>query len=148
MLVGAEPPDKKGATLSHFLGIREPVQDVIGGITGMDSSDARLVATEGTVGPFEGDIELAFEALADRECRSLLAELAVPRTAAELGELLTLPSSTLYRKLNKLVESGLVEEVEQAPTGGNPAHRYQRTVASVDVSLDEQELPKLWLRCR
>jgi DNA-binding transcriptional ArsR family regulator len=112
----------------------------------MDSLETTLVQEEGAVEEFDGDPTVVFDALADDTCRRLLIAMESPRTAAELRDDLSLPSSTLYRKLNRLLEAGLVREVEQTPTGGNPAHRYQRTVASVDVRLSPGDLPKLWVR--
>ncbi|MEF8790614.1 MAG: helix-turn-helix domain-containing protein [Haloarculaceae archaeon] len=112
----------------------------------MDTTESRLVREEGQVKPFDGDPAEVFDALADEACRRLLVATATPRTATELRDELSLPSSTLYRKLNRLLDAGLIREVEQTPTGGNPAHRYQRTVASIDVALSARELPKLWVR--
>jgi DNA-binding transcriptional ArsR family regulator len=112
----------------------------------MDSKESRLVREEGRVKRFDGETDAVFDALADEGCRRLLVATATPKTATELGDDLSLPSSTLYRKLNRLLDAGLLREVEQTPTGGNPAHRYQRTVASIDVALSGRELPKLWVR--
>lgn len=112
----------------------------------MDTLKTTLVREEGMVQQFDADPGAVFEALADDRCRRLLVATASPRTATELRDELSVPSSTLYRKLNRLMDAGLVREVEQTPTGGNPAHRYQRTISSIDVALSGHELPKLWVR--
>jgi DNA-binding transcriptional ArsR family regulator len=113
----------------------------------METPETVLVHEEGSVRSFEGDPPTVFAALADEACRALLVAAETPTTASELRKELSLPSSTLYRKLNRLLDAGLVREVEQTPTGGNPAHRYQRTVESIDISLSGGETPKLWLCC-
>lgn len=112
----------------------------------MDTTENRLVREEGRVESFDGDPAEVFDALADEACRRLLVATETPKTATELRDDLSVPSSTLYRKLNRLLDAGLLREVEQTPTGGNPAHRYQRTIASIDVMLSGRELPKLWVR--
>ncbi|MFP8958396.1 helix-turn-helix domain-containing protein [Natrialbaceae archaeon A-CW3] len=58
----------------------------------------------------EADVDRVLTALSDPACRTLLAELREPLTAQDLDERCDLSTSSVYRKLDLLTESGLVEK--------------------------------------
>lgn len=90
------------------------------------------------VRPTDGPaLETVLDALDDADCRAILRATTDPMTANELTAALDTPESTLYRKLNLLVEASLVrEDVRVNPDGGRTT-RYQRDVEAVTVSVDE-----------
>lgn len=78
----------------------------------------------------------ALEALDDPDCRALLeASASEPRTAGDLIERSGVPRSTTYRKLDDLVEAGLLEEQVRIRRNGSHASEYRRTVEDVVVSI-------------
>lgn len=82
--------------------------------------------------------DAALEALDDPDCRALLeAATGRARTAGELIELSGVPRSTTYRKLDQLVEAGLLEERVRVSSAGDHASEYCRTVDDVVVSITE-----------
>jgi len=84
------------------------------------------------------ETDAALEALEDPDCRALLeAATGSARTAGELIELSGVPRSTTYRKLDQLVEAGLLEERVRISAEGAHASEYRRTVDDVVVSISE-----------
>lgn len=76
-------------------------------------------------------------ALGDSDCRALLEQLADgPLTAGELSRTSGIPSSTLYRKMERLVDSGLVAEGTKVSTGGRNATLYEGRVDELAVRID------------
>lgn len=58
-----------------------------------------------------GEIDPVVNVLNDEDCRRILQETdEVPRATRELSERCDLPLSTTYRKIEALVEAGLLEE--------------------------------------
>lgn len=79
-------------------------------------------------------------ALGDGECRELLGRLADgPLTAGELSSACDMPSSTLYRKMDKLVDGGLVAEGVEISTGGRNATLYQQRIDELSVRIGGPE---------
>lgn len=70
--------------------------------------------------------EELLEALADEAVRAILAALETPKTARELTEETGLPSSTVYRKLDRLVDIGFLEESTRVSPDGKHASEYER----------------------
>ena len=78
--------------------------------------------------------------LTDEQCRGVLRALeADSLTVTELHDALGVPVSTLYRKVDCLVDAGLIEEHTRFRADGNHKSEYVRTVSAVslDVDLDE-----------
>lgn len=75
-------------------------------------------------------------ALDDEDCRAILAELTEPRTARELLERCEIPRSTLYRKLDRLVEATLVREGTEIREDGSHASRYDVDFEEVHITRD------------
>lgn len=80
--------------------------------------------------------EAVLSALGDPDCRRILTALASgPQTADELEANCGVSSSTLYRKLNELLEAGLVVEDVEIATRGRNATTYRRRVERLLVEL-------------
>ena len=80
------------------------------------------------------DTEAVLGALHDEDCRSILDELTEPRTASELLERCEIPRSTLYRKLDRLVEATLLREGTEIREDGSHANRYEVDFEEVIVT--------------
>lgn len=110
------------------------------------------------------DAETVLGALHDEDCRTILTELAEPRTARELLEQCEIPRSTLYRKLDRLVESTLVREGTEIRQDGSHASRYdvdfeevcitRNADADLEVEIErpakraDERLAELWSEVR
>lgn len=82
------------------------------------------------------DSEAALAALNDPDCRDLLAAATdEARTAGELIDECAIPRSTLYRKLDRLTDAGLLEEGVRLRADGTHASEYRRAVEEITVSL-------------
>lgn len=99
---------------------------------GDDSSDVRF----GTDDDPSLDTEAALAALNDPDCRALLAATHdEAHTAGELVQACDIPRSTLYRKLDRLSDAGLLAEGIRLSGDGTHASEYRRAVDTVTVSL-------------
>ena len=79
-----------------------------------------------------------FDALDSEACRTVVRALADgPMTAKELQAEGDIPLSTVYRCVNELVNTPLVEETTRVSEGGHHASEYSRPVETLVVSLDE-----------
>lgn len=83
------------------------------------------------------DLEPLLDALDDEVCRAVLRELDEPRTALELTEALSVPSSTMYRKLSLLSEAGLVAESVRLRSDGRHETEYAVGFDSIEIECDE-----------
>jgi DNA-binding IclR family transcriptional regulator len=54
------------------------------------------------------DFKTVFDALANEQCRTMLKNLDRPKTPRELASTCDLPRSTVYRKLEQMVDAGLL----------------------------------------
>ncbi len=78
--------------------------------------------------------------LTDEKCRGVLRALeADSLTVTELNDELGVPVSTLYRKVDCLVDAGLVEEHTRFRADGNHKSEYVRTVSTVSLDVDLEE---------
>lgn len=83
-------------------------------------------------------IQTLLDALDDADCRAILDETSdAPLTARTVSDTCDLPLSTTYRKLDLLVDAGLLEERTRVRRSGKHTSEYGRLVDSVFVSLDE-----------
>lgn len=110
------------------------------------------------------EVDAVLAALHDDDCRTILAELTEPRTAGELLERCEIPRSTLYRKLDRLVEATLVREGTEIRENGSHASRYEVDFEEViltrngDVEIDveierpakraDERLAEMWSEVR
>lgn len=81
------------------------------------------------------DTATVFRLLDDGDARAILRTLQEPRTARELMTACDIPRSTVYRKLDELVDAGLVDQRVRPSRNGNHASEYARTVEGVHVDL-------------
>lgn len=79
------------------------------------------------------------ELLSDSNCRQILrATDDEALSAEELSDRCTIPQSTVYRKVERLVDSGLLEEGVRLSTDSQLTHEYSLAVTSVDVTLADE----------
>lgn len=96
----------------------------------------------------DADPQSVFEALADPDCRDVLATLDDPLTAREVVDACDLPQTSAYRKLDRLSEAGLVDERTELRVDGNHATTYVRDCSGVVVAIDEDDYEVDFLRER
>lgn len=72
----------------------------------------------------------------DRCCAILEAVSDGPRTAGELIDGLDIPRSTLYRKVDRLVDAGLLAERTRIGTDGNHQSEYVHKLDAVSLEID------------
>lgn len=77
-------------------------------------------------------IDTVCEVLADADCREIVAVLDEPMSARELQERCSLPETTLYRKLDRLVDASLLRTGFRIGDTG-PVEVYQVNFESVHV---------------
>lgn len=80
-----------------------------------------------------------FEALDSEACRAVVRVLDDgPMTAKELEDAGDIPLSTVYRCVNELVDTPLIEETTRVNEGGHHASEYSRPVETVVVSFGSE----------
>lgn len=88
--------------------------------------------------PLEAGVEELLTALDDADCRAVLEATGEEAlTAAELGERCDIPSSTVYRKVEQLTETGLLEEQLRVRRSGKHTREYRRRVDELSVSIGD-----------
>ncbi|MFB6165660.1 MAG: helix-turn-helix domain-containing protein [Haloarculaceae archaeon] len=75
------------------------------------------------------------DALGDPTCRALLRAADTPETAKELAVDCDLPLSTVYRKLDLLADTPLVEQSTRPRLRGKHPSQYRRAVDTVRVDV-------------
>lgn len=80
-----------------------------------------------------------FEALADPDCRAILATLEEPQPAKAVAEDCDLPQTSTYRKLQQLSDASLVQERTKIREDGHHATVYVRNCSGVFVAVDGDE---------
>lgn len=83
------------------------------------------------------DLQPVMGALEDADCRTIIEQLEEPMTAAEIEEACGIPTSTLYRKLDRLADASLVAEGTEIRADGHHATVYRVAFEEVLVDLDE-----------
>jgi len=83
------------------------------------------------------DPETVVRSLTDPGSRQLLFHLDEPRTAGELVEECDIPTSTVYRKLEFLVEGGVVGRSTVIDLQGTNATQYHLSWSRIEVTLDD-----------
>lgn len=79
-------------------------------------------------------------AISDPGCRAIL-QITSDRalTATELSEALDLPLSTVYRKLNRLTNTSLLEKTHRLGFDGKHPSQYRCTVDRIHIKLSESD---------
>lgn len=85
------------------------------------------------------DDHIVLGALTDHQTREIIETLYdAPKTTSELVGELTIPLSTLYRKLNILADASLLETTIDIRANGKNATRYGVAFDTVTIDLDSQ----------
>lgn len=79
--------------------------------------------------------------LADDDVRAMLRTLALgPATVPELVDRCDIPTTTSYRKIDALVDLGVVSERVRIQSNGRHASEYRLSVDTVEIVLEERLL--------
>lgn len=81
-----------------------------------------------------------FGVLNDDDCQRMVERMDRPMTADEIGDECELPRSTVYRKLERLVEANLAEKRLHPGEAATYRLTFDRVVLSVEDAGDELEL--------
>lgn len=84
------------------------------------------------------ELETVLSALEDPDCRTIIHTLEEPMTARELSDAGDIPLSTTYRKLDKMTEATLLEELTEIRSDGRHTTRYRIDFTDVTVSLTDK----------
>lgn len=89
-------------------------------------------------GPRSIDSEEVFEVLARDGCRAVLQAVGEETlTAAEIGDRVDAPMSSIYRHLDSLTSVGLLSESIRVDPHGRNQRQYSLAVSELAVSLSE-----------
>ena len=79
--------------------------------------------------------------LGEKYSLDVLRAAAEPRSARELSDHLDVPIATCYRRIEALVEVGLLEEEgRELSDRGRRSSVYRRTVDEIAVTFDDEEV--------
>ncbi|MFU8868267.1 helix-turn-helix domain-containing protein [Natronococcus sp.] len=81
--------------------------------------------------------EVICSALDDPDCREIIRNLEEPMTASELNARCEIPQSTLYRKLELLTDSTLLEESTEIRRDGHHASKYSVAFDEITLVLED-----------
>lgn len=85
----------------------------------------------------ETSTEAVLGALDDPDCRAIINVLEEPMTAEEISEAADIPTSTTYRKLERLTDASLLNEGVEIRSGGQHASLYAVAFEEVAISLTD-----------
>ena len=83
------------------------------------------------------DLDTAFDALSDPDCRRILATVDEPMTTSEIADDCDIALSTAYRKVERLSETPLLAEGIRFDPNGDHAAEYSRGVTDATVELTD-----------
>ncbi|ELZ43767.1 transcription regulator [Halorubrum californiense DSM 19288] len=95
------------------------------------TTDATTTTTD------DAALDATFEALADADCRAILAAAATPKTTSELADECDIALSTAYRKVELLSETPLLAEGVRFDPDGDHAAEYVRDAADAALELGD-----------
>ena len=81
--------------------------------------------------------EVICSALDDPDCREIIRKREEPMTASELNARCEIPQSTLYRKLELLTDSTLLEESTEIRRDGHHASKYSVAFDEITLVLED-----------
>jgi len=84
------------------------------------------------------ELQNVLDALNDADCRRIVRQLDEPMTASEVSTQCDIPTSTTYRKLERLTDASILTEQTAIRTDGHHTSRYVLAFEEVKVFLDEQ----------
>jgi DNA-binding transcriptional ArsR family regulator len=106
--------------------------------TNTDSADSSTEMARWTTDDLDSpSLPTVLRSLDDDHCRAILSLLDSPKSASELCEECGLSSSTVYRKLELLRESGLVREYTEVRRDGPNVTLYERDFSEITIGVDE-----------
>lgn len=121
MLIPSESPDKDGVDAD------EPADSVLASTNSPDSSTARDLLA----------------AIADPDCQTILAASAEQSlSVSDVVERCDIPTATAYRKVNMLVDTGLLHERIQIHPYGRNEYEYSLRIDTIHVNLTESGSPE------
>lgn len=83
-----------------------------------------------------GDVTEILTVLEDEESRSILAETSERAYSVnELAEECDIPLSTAYRKVDRLADSGMIEEQIRLSTSGKHTSEYRLAVSDIQIAI-------------
>ncbi|MEF8801981.1 MAG: helix-turn-helix domain-containing protein [Halolamina sp.] len=86
----------------------------------------------------EGEISELLAVMDDEDCRAVLeATGSEPLSAKEIAQRCDLASSTAYRKIDRLVDAGLLTEGIRISGTGKHASEYRRSVDRIELSIGD-----------
>ena len=74
--------------------------------------------------------------LHDADCRTIIRNLTEPMSAGEISETCDIPSSTTYRKLDRLTEADLLQEATAVRSDGHHTTLYEIDFERVILELE------------
>jgi len=93
----------------------------------------------------EAEFDTVIGVLDDAGCRAIVSALEEPMTVEEIAETTDQPLSTTYRKLDRLDEASLVNDVSSGPRGQG-CSRYITDFDRIVVELDESRTLRVRVR--
>lgn len=84
------------------------------------------------------DLEPVLAALDDPDCRRIVRQLDEPMTASQISTACDIPSSTAYRKLDRLTDASILNEQTTIRTDGHHTSEYVLAFEEVTVFLDDR----------
>lgn len=87
--------------------------------------------------------DMVLASLADSDCQTILAACAgESQTVSDIVDGHEIPTATAYRKVDKLVEAGLLTEHVEIRLSGRNEHRYTLSIQTVHLNLTESGPPE------
>ena len=84
-------------------------------------------------------VQTVLSAVADPDCRTILAAVDERLTASEIATVTDIPRSTVYRKLDRLHEAGMLETTRRFETEGKHPTEYVRSFDRIGISVDGED---------
>lgn len=106
---------------------------------GLEAHPYERPPDEPTVVDAEAVVGEVLHLLDDADCRAILGATGEePLSAAEMSETCDMPRSTVYRKIDRLTEAGLLKEGMRVRFDGKHTQEYSRRVDDVVVSMSDE----------
>ncbi len=99
--------------------------------------DPSRVGGPTTLTETDDDLDTAFDALSDPDCRTILATADEPMTTSEIADACDIALSTAYRKVERLSETPLLTEGVRFDPDGDHAAEYSRGVTDATLELTD-----------
>lgn len=95
--------------------------------------------TERVIGEDEA-LNCVLAAIKEQDCRKILEKTADETlTASELSEACSIPLSTVYRKVERLTDAGLLNEQIRPAASGKPMNEYTHDLTDISLSIDHED---------